>query len=155
MSDSLHHHFMRLALQEADEAARQGEIPVGAVVVQNERNLLARGHNQREKAQDPLAHAEMIVIRQASQRLQSWRLLDTTLYVTLEPCPMCAGAILQARMGRLVYGTRDPKAGCAGTLYNLLVDTRFNHQTQVTGGILADSCAQRLRDFFATLRRRL
>ncbi|GAB6934931.1 tRNA adenosine(34) deaminase TadA [Calditerricola yamamurae] len=144
--------FMREALAEARKAEAIGEVPIGAVIVRNG-EVVGRGHNLRETGKDPTLHAEMVAIREAASRLGGWRLLGCTLYVTLEPCPMCAGAIVQARIERVVYGAPDPKAGCAGTLMNLLDEPRFNHQVAVTSGVLAEECAQLLRDFFRRLRR--
>ena len=138
---------MRLALAEARRAFDEGEVPIGAVVVHQER-LIAAAHNQREALRDPTAHAEMVAITQAAEALGSWRLLDCTLYVTLEPCPMCAGATVQARMPTVVYGTRDPKAGACHTLYQITSDARLNHQAAVIGGVLADECRAILQEFF-------
>jgi len=138
---------MKLALDEAELAFREEEVPVGAVIVHGER-VIASAHNQREQLRDPTAHAEMIAITQAAQAQGSWRLDDCTLYVTLEPCPMCAGAILQARIGLVVYGAADPKAGAVHTLYHLLDDPRLNHRTLSTPGVLADECGQILTRFF-------
>ena len=139
--------FMRLALAEAEQAAREDEVPVGAVIVHRGK-VIAQAHNQREQLHDPTAHAEMIAITQAAEALQSWRLDDCTLYVTLEPCPMCAGAILQARISMLVYGARDPKAGAVETLFRLLDDPRLNHRCPSVAGILADECGAALTQFF-------
>ena len=143
---------MRLALAEARQAFDEGEVPIGAVVVWQER-VIAAAHNQREALRDPTAHAEMVAITQAAEALGSWRLLDCTLYVTLEPCPMCAGAIVLARLPVVVYGTTDPKAGACHTLYQIPSDPRLNHRAQVIGGVLADRCAAALSDFFAAKRR--
>jgi tRNA(adenine34) deaminase len=148
-----HVEHMRLALDEAAQAAAEDEVPVGAVVVSLERGVIGLGHNQRERLLDPTAHAEMIAITQAAQALQSWRLENAVLYVTLEPCPMCAGAIVQARIPLVVYGTADPKAGACHTLYQITSDTRLNHRAQVVGGVLAASCAAVLSDFFAAKRK--
>ncbi|MEW9672645.1 tRNA adenosine(34) deaminase TadA [Ammoniphilus sp. 3BR4] len=145
--------FMLLALEEAKKAAEMGEVPIGAVIVRNG-EVIGKGHNLRETCKDPTAHAEMIAIKEASERLGGWRLINSTLYVTLEPCPMCAGAIVQSRIERVVYGVSDPKAGCAGTLMNLLQEDRFNHRAQVTSGVLAESCSGILKDFFRKLRNR-
>jgi tRNA(adenine34) deaminase len=142
---------MRLALAEARQALDEGEVPVGAVVVHGGR-VIAAAHNQREALRDPTAHAEMVAITQAAEALGSWRLIDCTLYVTLEPCPMCAGAIVQARMPTVVYGTTDPKAGACHTLYQITGDARLNHQAAVIGGVLADECRALLHDFFAQQR---
>jgi len=145
--------YMALALDEARAAAAIGEVPIGAVVV-CEGAVVARAHNTREVETDPTAHAELLAIRQASQRLGRWRLSDCTVYATLEPCPMCAGAMHQARIERLVYGAPDPKAGAVGTLYDLSNDERLNHRFAVTSGVLADESAALLRDFFGDLRKR-
>ena len=143
---------MRLALAEADRAAARDEVPVGAVLVDSDGRVLGSGHNLREAAQDPTAHAEMIALRAAAAQLGSWRLSGTTLYVTLEPCPMCAGALVNARVTRLVYGCDDPKAGAVRTLYQLAEDPRLNHRLLVQSGVLAAECADRLRQFFVKLR---
>jgi tRNA(adenine34) deaminase len=145
------HYFMQAALAEATSAEEFGEVPVGAVVVYGGR-IIGRGHNLRESSNDPTTHAEMIAIRQASAELNSWRLLDCTLYVTLEPCVMCMGAIILARIPRLVYGCRDPRAGAVGSIYNLAEDDRFNHKVEVTEGVLQQQCSQQLSDFFRNLR---
>ena len=139
--------FMEQALAEAQKAWQLDEVPIGAVVVRNG-TVIGRGHNLREKGKDPTLHAEMIAIRQASAALGGWRLMDCDLYVTVEPCPMCAGAILQARIQKVIFGARDPKAGCAGSLYNLLDDPRFNHRAEVMEGILEDRCSRILKDYF-------
>jgi tRNA(adenine34) deaminase len=138
---------MRLALREAQQALEEDEVPVGAVIVHGE-HVIASAHNQRESLRDPTAHAEMIAITQAAESLGSWRLDDCILYVTLEPCPMCAGAILQARIPWVVYGTPDPKAGAVHTLYQLLADPRLNHRCQTVSGILAGPCGEILSRFF-------
>ena len=139
--------YMQLALIEARAAFEENEVPVGAVIVC--RNVVvAAAHNQREQLQDPTAHAEMIAITQAAESLGSWRLEDCTLYVTLEPCPMCAGAIVQARIPVVVFGTTDPKAGAVTSLFQLLNDPRLNHRCEVRSGILANPCAELLREFF-------
>lgn len=143
----LHDHFMRLALQEAELAMSENEVPVGAVIVHGER-VIASAHNQREQLHDPTAHAEMVAITQAAESLNDWRLENTTLYVTLEPCPMCAGAIVQARIPHVVYGASDPKAGAVGSLFQLLGDSRLNHQAHVTPHVMADPCGQILTQFF-------
>jgi tRNA(adenine34) deaminase len=143
----MHEHFMRLALQEAERASAEDEVPVGAVIVHGER-VIAAAHNQREQLRDPTAHAEMIAITQAAASRDSWRLDDCTLYVTLEPCVMCAGAIIQARIPRVVYGATDPKAGAVASLFRLLGDARLNHRARVVPGVLADSCGELLRRFF-------
>lgn len=142
---------MRVALAEARLAFEEGEVPVGAVIVHQER-AIALAHNQREMLHDPTAHAEMIAITQAAEALGSWRLLDCTLYVTLEPCPMCAGAIVQSRLPTVVYGATDPKAGACQTLYQIATDPRLNHQAAVIGGVLVDDCRSILQEFFAQQR---
>ena len=148
----MHDQFMQIALEEAEQALRENEVPIGAVIVQG-RRVIARAHNQREQLRDPTAHAEMIAITQAAEARQSWRLDGCTLYVTLEPCPMCAGAILQARIPTLVYGAADPKAGAVNTLYHLLDDPRLNHRAEVVAGVLAEPCGQILSRFFQEQRR--
>ncbi len=144
--------MMLRALAEAAIAEREGEVPVGAVIVHDEQ-IIAAAHNQREQLRDPTAHAEMIAITQAAESLGSWRLSGCTLYVTLEPCPMCAGAIVQARIPRIVYGASDPKAGAVDTLYQVLSDTRLNHQAEIIRGLLADQCGMMLTRFFQEQRR--
>ena len=174
----MYEHFMKIALQEARAAMEEGEVPVGAVIVEGpiarksvvdgivvdgfsdegpmlsgERRIIAQAHNQREGLNDPTAHAEIIAITQAAESRRSWRLDGCTLFVTLEPCPMCAGAILQARIPHVVYGAADPKAGAVDSLYKLLGDQRLNHQTMVTSGVLAEPCGQILSEFFQQQRR--
>ena len=144
-------HFMRMALDMAQQAFRAEEVPVGAVLVQDG-IVLATGFNQRESTQDPTAHAELMAIRSASMTLGSWRLTGTTLYVTLEPCAMCAGAILQARIARVVFGAWDLKAGACGSVCNLTAETRFNHRVTVDSDILAEDCRAILQNFFQNLR---
>lgn len=148
-----HAYFMKEALLEAKKAEMIGEVPIGAVIVKDGK-IIARGHNLRETLQDPTAHAELIAIQQAAKQLGTWRLIDCTLYVTLEPCPMCAGSIILSRISTVVYGTHDPKAGCAGTLMNLLQDSRFNHQTELITGILQEECSEILSSFFRALRQK-
>ena len=148
-----HVHHMEMALDEAAVAAAEDEVPVGAVVVSLRQGVIARAHNQREALHDPTAHAEMIAITQAAQALQSWRLDQCVLYATLEPCPMCAGAIVLARLPLVVYGCADPKAGACHTLYQIPTDPRLNHRAQVVSGVLADRCAGVLSAFFAAKRR--
>ena len=143
---------MKLALEEAEQALREREVPIGAVVVHEDR-VIARAHNQRERLRDPTAHAEMIAITQAAESRRSWRLDGCTLYVTLEPCPMCAGAIVQARIPTVVYGAADPKAGAVRTLYRLLDDPRLNHRCLIVSGVLAQQCGQILTRFFERQRR--
>lgn len=144
-------YFMRAALDEAAIAEGLAEVPIGAVVVLDGK-IIGRGHNLRETSNDPTTHAEIIAIKQASKLLDSWRLLDCTLYVTLEPCVMCMGAIILARIPTLVYGCRDPKAGAVGSIYNFATDERFNHQVQVQEGILQQECSTQLSSFFRQLR---
>jgi tRNA(adenine34) deaminase len=146
-----HDRFMRLALEQAQAALEADEVPVGAVIAQGER-IIAAAHNQRETLRDPTAHAEMIAITQAAEALRDWRLEGCTLYVTLEPCPMCAGAVLQARLPLVVYGAADPKAGAVQSLYQLLGDARLNHRCQVVPGVLAGPCGEILTRFFARQR---
>jgi len=145
--------FMRLAIAEAELALGHDDVPVGAVLVRGG-EVVGAGHNERELRQDPSAHAEMIALRAGALALGSWRLLDTTLYVTLEPCAMCAGAIVLGRVPRVVYGTADPKAGAAGSVLDVLAEPRLNHRPAVTGGVLAADCAALLVDFFAARRAR-
>ena len=143
--------WMRRALAEAERATAQGEVPVGALLVRDDR-IIGRGYNAIEQLQDPTAHAEMVAIRQGAVSTESRRLLDATLYVTLEPCAMCAGAIVLARIPRLVFGAFDPKSGACGSLRNLVDDFRLNHRCQLLGGVLEEECADLLRRFFAALR---
>jgi tRNA(adenine34) deaminase len=144
-------YWMRLALREAERALAHDDVPVGAVVV-HDGELVGAGHNERELRQDPTAHAEMIALREAAASLRSWRLLETVLYVTLEPCAMCAGAIVLGRVPRVVYGTTDPKAGAAGSVLDILAEPRLNHRPEVAAGLLSDECAALLVDFFRTRR---
>ena len=139
--------WMRLALEEARLAASEGEVPIGAVIVR-ENEVIARSHNMPVDRHDPTAHAEILAIREAAKKMKNYRLTEMTLYVTLEPCIMCAGAILQARLKRLVYGTGDPKGGAVDSLYRLLQDSRLNHFVEVTGGVLQASCTEILSGFF-------
>ena len=140
-------YFMRLALEEAEAAFDADEVPVGAVIVQSD-TVIARTHNRRESSNDPTEHAELLALRVAAQKVQRWRLSEATLYVTKEPCIMCAGAMVNARLGRLVYGCRDEKGGAVDSLYKLLSDKRLNHQVEVVSGILGDECAEILKRFF-------
>jgi len=142
---------MRLALREAERALLHDDVPVGAVIVRDG-EVIGAGHNERELRQDPTAHAETLALREASQALGSWRVLDAVMYVTLEPCAMCAGAIVLSRIPRVVYATTDPKAGAAGSVVDLLSVPQFNHRPQVAGGLLAADAADLLRAFFATRR---
>jgi tRNA(adenine34) deaminase len=144
-------YFMRLALREAERALEHEDVPIGAVAV-HEGEVIGAGHNERELRADPTAHAEIIALREAAGRLGSWRLLDTVLYVTLEPCAMCAGAIVLARVPRVVYGATDPKAGAAGSVLDVLDEPRLNHNPEVAGGLLAGDSAELLRAFFGDRR---
>ncbi|HLR23373.1 MAG TPA: tRNA adenosine(34) deaminase TadA [Pseudogracilibacillus sp.] len=144
--------YMRLAIDEAKKAEMIGEVPIGAIIVYDKK-VIASGYNQREKDQTTLSHAELLAIKAANEYIGSWRLEDCTLYVTLEPCPMCAGAIVQSRIPRIVYGANDPKAGCTGTLMNLCNEKRFNHQSNVTSGVLAEECGTMLTNFFKEIRK--
>jgi tRNA(adenine34) deaminase len=142
---------MEIALAEARAAAAEGEVPVGAVCLVDGQ-VVSRRHNERERANDPTAHAELLAVREAAAALGGWRLRDATVVVTLEPCPMCAGALVAARVGRLVYGAPDPKAGACGSLYNLCADPRLNHEIAVTSGVRAEACGALLTSFFADRR---
>ncbi len=144
-------YFMRLALREATRALEHDDIPVGAVLVQDG-EVIGSGHNERELRADPTAHAEVIALREASRALRSWRVLDSVLYVTLEPCAMCAGAIVLARVPRLVFGALDPKAGAAGSVLDVLTEPRLNHHPEVQSGLLAEESGELLRSFFASRR---
>ncbi|MCB8816807.1 tRNA adenosine(34) deaminase TadA [Desulfosporosinus shakirovi] len=147
----LHQDWMSMALEQAQKAFEQGEVPIGAVVVYNGQ-LIALAHNEREQKNDPTAHAEVLVIQRAAQVLGSWRLTDATLYVTLEPCPMCAGAIMQSRLKQLVYGAMDLKGGATGSVMNILDYTLWNHRVDVVAGVLEEECADILKSFFRRLR---
>jgi tRNA(adenine34) deaminase len=148
-----HLEHMALAIDEAEAAAAEDEVPVGAVIVSMQAGVIGRAHNQRETLKDPTAHAEMIAITQAAQALGSWRLEQCVLYVTLEPCPMCAGAVVLARLPLVVYGTADPKAGACDTLYRITSDPRLNHRAQVISGVESERCARLLSEYFAAKRR--
>lgn len=143
--------FMKMAIEEAVVAFNEGEVPIGAVLVRND-EVLARAHNSRETSSDPTGHAEILVLRAGAGGDLIWRLTGATLYVTKEPCVMCAGAMVNARLGRLVYGCKDKKGGAVDSLYNLLSDKRLNHRVEVTSGVLEEECAQLLRDFFKSRR---
>jgi len=143
--------FMRLAIREAGRALEHDDVPVGAVVVSGG-EVIGAGHNERELRQDPTAHAELLALREAARHLGSWRILESVLYVTLEPCAMCAGAIVLGRVARVVYGTADPKAGGAGSVIDVLGEPRFNHRPEVAGGLLQEECAALLVDFFSSRR---
>ncbi|MHC4990949.1 MAG: tRNA adenosine(34) deaminase TadA [Planctomycetota bacterium] len=144
--------MMRRAIQLATEAAGEGEVPVGAVVYRGE-TVIAEAANNREATKDPVGHAELLAMSEAGRRLEEWRLSDCSLAVTLEPCPMCAGAMVNARLGRVIYGARDPKAGACHTLYSIPTDRRLNHEVEVIGDVLADECSALLKDFFRARRR--
>ena len=151
--DKMDLHYMQQAIEEAKKAEKLGEVPIGAVIVYDN-DIIARAHNLRETTQNATTHAELSAIQEACEKIGSWRLEQTTLYVTLEPCPMCAGAILQSRIPRVVYGARDPKGGAVHSLYELLNDTRLNHEADVTEGVLADECGELLTNFFKAIRER-
>jgi tRNA(adenine34) deaminase len=144
-------YFMQMAIRDAQTALEHGDVPIGAVVV-CDGEVVGEGHNERELRQDPTAHAEVIALREAARTLGSWRILDSVLYVTLEPCPMCAGAIVLARVPRVVFGCTDPKAGAAGSVLDILAEPRLNHRPEVAGGLLAPECAALLQDFFSSRR---
>ncbi|HZG73205.1 MAG TPA: tRNA adenosine(34) deaminase TadA [Chondromyces sp.] len=146
-----HHFFMYKAIEEAKKAEEIGEVPIGAVIVKDG-EVIAAAHNLRETTQNAVTHAELLAIQEACKKLGTWRLEGAELYVTLEPCPMCSGAILLSRVERVIYGAKDPKAGCAGTLMNLLEDERFNHQCEVIPGVLEETCGGMLTGFFRVLR---
>jgi len=139
--------FMRMAVEAAKIAEDNGDIPIGAVIVL-ENKIIAKAYNQREQLADPTAHAEIIALTQAAAALENWHLNGCTMYVTLEPCPMCAGALVLSRMDRLVYGCDDPKSGACGSLYNIVADERLNHRLEVTSGVLAEQCKEQLQNFF-------
>ena len=145
--------FMKIAIEEAYKAYSILEVPVGAIVVYKDK-VIGTGYNMRETLKDPTAHAEMIAIKKASEYLGGWRLIGCTMYVTVEPCPMCAGAILNSRIERLVIGTKDPKMGCCGTILDLLHNTSFNHQVDVTWGVLEEECSNIMKRFFKELRQK-
>lgn len=144
-------YFMQIAIREAEAAAACGEVPVGAVLV-IDGDIIAQAHNMKETLLDPTAHAEMIAIRKSCEKLKRWRLTGATMYVTLEPCPMCAGAIVQSRIDRLVYGAKDSKAGAVDSLFNMLQNDALNHQLQVKSGVLAKECSEVLKEFFQVKR---
>jgi tRNA(adenine34) deaminase len=144
---SIDEHFMRMALEEASIAYNEGEVPVGAVLVKDGK-VISKAHNQREDSKDPTGHAEIIALKHGSREEDNWRLTGFTLYVTKEPCIMCAGAMVNARLGRLVYGCKDDKGGAVGSLYNILSDKRLNHQVEVVSGILEEECSEILKRFF-------
>ncbi|MCU9615356.1 tRNA adenosine(34) deaminase TadA [Caldibacillus lycopersici] len=144
-------YYMQLAIEEAKKAQEREEVPIGCVIVINDQ-VIAKGYNLRESNQNALAHAEMVAINQACEKLKTWRLENAELYVTLEPCPMCAGGIVMSRVNRVIYGASDPKGGCAGTLMNLLQDSRFNHQCEIKSGVLQEECGNLLTMFFKEIR---
>jgi tRNA(adenine34) deaminase len=148
-----HDAWMKIALQEAVKAKEKQEIPIGAVLVAENDELLSAAHNQTIASRDPTAHAEILALRRAADKVDNYRLLNTTLYVTVEPCPMCMGAVIHARVARIVFGTRDPKWGAAGSLYDFAADRRLNHQPQVVEGVLENECKQLMQDFFRDKRR--
>jgi tRNA(adenine34) deaminase len=152
MTDEKDNQFMKLAIAQAQIAEENGDVPIGAVIVYNNQ-IIGKAYNQREQLQDPTAHAEIIALTQAAAYLESWRLIDCTIYVTLEPCCMCAGALVLSRMKRLVYGCDDPKTGAVKSLYNIVQDERLNHKLEVTAGVMAEECSELLQNFFQ--RRRL
>ena len=151
--EKIHQKYMRVAIKEAHQAQMLGEVPIGAVIVHNGQ-IIASGHNMRERFQDVTYHAEMLAIMEACTALNSWRLEDCDLYVTLEPCIMCSGAIVNARIKNVYYGAKDPKAGAVDSLYHLLGDQRLNHQVHVESGILGEECSQMLKDFFRAVRKK-
>lgn len=153
ISERDHRYWMLRALAEARKAEEKAEVPIGCVIVRNGK-IIARGHNLRESSQDPSAHAELLAIRKAARKLGSWRLLDTTLYVTLEPCTMCMGAIILSRIPTVVFGCYDPKGGAAGSLYDLSSDPRLNHRVELLPRIMESECSGMLSDFFSKLRKR-
>ena len=153
MPEKNHEYWMKKAIAEAGRAHAKDEVPIGCVIV-HDGKIIARGHNLRESAQDPVAHAELIAIRKAARKLGSWRLLDTTLYVTLEPCIMCMGAIILARIPTVVFGCYDPKGGAAGSLYDLSDDPRLNHRVELFSQVLEKECSTLLSSFFSDLRSR-
>jgi tRNA(adenine34) deaminase len=144
-------HFMKIAIEQAAIAEENGDVPIGAVIV-FENQIIGKAYNQREQLQDPTAHAEIIALTQAAEAVGSWRLEGCTMYVTLEPCPMCAGALVLARISRLVYGCEDPKTGAVKSLYNIVQDERLNHRVEVTSGVMAEECSEQLQKFFAKRR---
>jgi tRNA(adenine34) deaminase len=147
-----HERWMGVALQEARAAMAHDDVPIGAVVVHDDGRVIGRGRNERELREDPTAHAEVLALREAAAALGTWRVLESTLYVTLEPCTMCAGAIVLSRVPRVVYATADPKAGAAGSVLDVLADTRLNHRPEVVAGVLAEEAAELLRSFFRARR---
>ena len=152
MTDSRDEYFMNLAILQAKKAEKKGEVPIGAIVVCGDK-VIAKAHNLRQTTKNAIAHAEILALKKASKKLKTWHLVDCELYVTLEPCPMCSGAIINSRIKRVIFGAYDPKAGCCGSLYNLPLDKRFNHRPEaVQGGVLEKECASLLSDFFKSIR---
>ncbi|GAB6138952.1 tRNA adenosine(34) deaminase TadA [Halanaerobaculum tunisiense] len=143
--------YMRLALEEAKKAFAKEEVPIGAVIVKD-KEVVAKAHNLKERLQDPTAHAEVLVVKKAAQALASWRLINCSLYVTIEPCSMCAGTLVQSRVEQLVYGARDPKGGAAGSIFNIVDNDKLNHKLSVKSGVLKEECSQLMKDFFKQLR---
>ena len=150
--DTAHVKFMKMALAETEKARKKGEVPIGAVLVADNNDVLAAEHNQTITLNDPTAHAEILTLREAAHEIGNYRLLNTTLYVTVEPCPMCMGAIIHARVAQVIFGTRDPRWGAAGSLYNFADDRRFNHRPKIIEGICADECKKLMQDFFSLKR---
>jgi len=144
--------FMTLALIEAENAGKKGEVPVGAIIIDSCGKVIARGHNLRESKNDPTAHAEIVAVRKASRKTGSWRLTECTIFTTLEPCPMCAGALINSRIKRVVFGCRDPKAGACGTLLDIPSHPVLNHKVEIISGILEEECSKLLKDFFKSRR---
>ncbi|MBU1259916.1 MAG: tRNA adenosine(34) deaminase TadA [Planctomycetes bacterium] len=153
MDEKQDQRFMQAAIDQANIALENDDVPVGAVIV-CENKIIAKGYNQRQQLNDPTAHAEIIALTAAAEHIGHWRLLNCTIYVTLEPCPMCAGALVLARIDRLVFGCDDPKTGACGSLYNIVQDNRLNHRLEITKGVLADDCSKMLQDFFSVKRER-
>jgi tRNA(adenine34) deaminase len=153
MTQSDDEKFMRLAIEQAEIAGRMGEVPIGAVITDSSNQVISTGHNLREQTNDATAHAEIIAIRKAGEKLKSWRLEGATIYVTIEPCVMCIGAIILARIRRLVFGAKDPKAGAVISVYNLGADSRLNHAVEITEDICEEECSKLLKDFFRNLRK--
>jgi tRNA(adenine34) deaminase len=150
--DTIHTEFMKKALDEAEKARQKGEVPIGAVLVADDYHVLAAAHNQTITLNDPTAHAEILALRSAAAKIGNYRLLNSLLYVTVEPCPMCMGAAIHARVPQVIYGTRDPKWGAVGSLYNFAEDQRFNHRPEIIEGIYAEECKKLMQDFFSSKR---
>lgn len=150
--DNIHEYYMSMAIEEAKKAYILDEVPVGAVIVRNG-NIIAKAHNLRETLKDALAHAEILAIREACRVLNGWRLMGCDIYVTLEPCPMCAGAMVNSRINRVIFGAYDPRAGACGSLYNIANDVKLNHRVEIVSGVLEDECKAILQDFFKEKRR--